>query len=123
MSQYELDEHPDEHDPKSQYLSVEGLISVAEELQEKFPEKEWFGDYGNVLQVASYLVWEEYELQESKELLYLFEKPHKYYREFIESQVWYNISSFGGNHFFSEKEFDYICDIWGDFRHEWRNRN
>jgi len=119
MSQYELDEQPE--DPNFQYFSVDGLISVGEELQEKFPEKEWFGDYGNVLQVASYLVWEQHELQESKELLYLFEKPHKYYREFIESQVWHNISH--GSNFFSEKEFDYICDIWGDFQHEWRNRD
>jgi len=106
------DEQFDEQD--AEFFSVEGLESVAETMEEKYTVDDWYGDYSNIIEVASYLVYERYELSDSKDLLYLFEKPHKYYREFIECQVWHEITH-GANHYFSEEEIEHIGDTFDDF--------
>lgn len=75
----------------TQFLSISGIESVAEAFRQKYPEDDWYGTYDNVLQVGSYMV--EEEQISASDLLYLFEKPYKYYNEFIESHVHWQLDN------------------------------
>ena len=73
------------------FLSISGIESVAEGFRKKYDSDNWYATYDNVLTVGSYMLHEE-QISASN-LLYLFEKPHKYYTEFIEAHVWWQLDN------------------------------
>ena len=108
---YELDESPEEHDPTSVYFSISGLDSVAEDIEEKNPLDK-FPTFENLLELGHYLI-DEKDMKKAEDLLYAFEKPHKYYKDFIESQVWNQIDD--KSYCFDDSGWEAVSDVFADW--------
>lgn len=107
------------------FLSVSGIETVAEAFRQKYSSDDWYATYDNVLQVGSYMVHEEGT--SASDLLYLFEKPYKYYNEFIESHVHWQLENVVCNEYLGKKKEERIAENcffdWIKWKHAQQRRD